>query len=513
MNPLEENAVSNKSNSRRSLTYVVLEAFAVFIVHVAVFAFLHGNQGLPLGTDGYYHFTIASQLSFSDLAVDVDSIPFTALGASGTDAHWLIHWLQKPFTLLPGDPISRIHWASLLWASLAPALLCALMRLGGVPLAPVFALLGCWSLYIMPERLLMFRAQNFAVLMLASIALLATQKKLLLFGLAIFLFNHSYQGVILAGVVVAMALVAEALVWRRLNTQLITIAALAFFASIVTSPWFPGNLNYFLVVTLGRLLMPVQDASLMGTEWTSLSLPLALKIGLLAHACLALAITTLVLNRGRIAGDQKSVLPIMFSLLGCAFLVFYLRHWRMGEFYGPFSALALAFTLAWQYPKPKPVQSAVFVAFVLVGLVAHRLALPPKPEYNLETLSPQCRFLQENAESGELVFNTSWHQYSRLLWCAPKLKYIAGLDGLLLAQGDVSIFNQWYFLSNAAIDRIELNKLKQALQRSSSRYMLLHPAPEPLVTYVLENLPGAAIEVASQDGVLISLPVYQGEPR
>jgi hypothetical protein len=486
--------------------YALGEALAVYLVHYLVFFLLYSKGGLPAGLDGYYHFTVASQLSAAQLAVSIDSLPFTALGPSGTDAHWLIHWLQKPLTMLDGDPASVIREATLVWSALVPALLTLLLRLSGVHMAPLFAVLGCWSLYSLPERFLMFRAQNFAVVLLALLAVLAGKRRLLAFGVAIFLFNHSYQGVILAALVVGAAITAEAVVWRRLNGRLITVAAVGLFLSIITSPWFPGNLHYFVTVTLGRLLFPVQDPGLMGVEWFSLEAGAALKAGIIAHLCVAFSLVALVRGRSRILNIQEAVLPILFCLLASGFLVLYIRHWRMGEFYGPFAAMGLAFAFTWFFPEPTVRLRGAVIAVCLLGSGFHQYSLSPAPNYRGDQLVQQCSFLQQFARPADMVFNTSWGQYTTLIWCAPELKYISGLDGTLLAQGDVEMFNQWYLLNKGAIEKLDPVELNRQLARSSARFILVKPDSPGVVEYILEHVPGAQVAVANGDGVLLVMP-------
>lgn len=486
--------------------YALFEALAVYVAHIAVFSWLYGGGGLPLGVDGYYHFTIASQLSLGQPAIDINTLPFTALGPNGPDAHWLIHWLQKPLTLVSGSPNEAIHLATLHWGALAPAMLTLVMRLGDVRMAPLFAVLGCWSLYSLPERFLMFRAQNFAVVLLALLAVLAGKRKLVAFAVAVFFFNHSYQGVILAGLVVGATLAAEALVWRRLDTRLITAAAIGLFLSIITSPWFPGNLHYFVVVTIGRLLNPITDASLMGAEWFSMDAAVAFKAGIVAHLCVVAGLLALVSGRSRIVNRQEAVLPVLFNLLALAFLVLYLRHWRMGEFYGPFAALALGFTLSWLLPRPAPALRAMLASVCLGVLALHQYSLAPQPDYRADRLAQHCSYLQTNAGTGDMVFNTSWVHYPSLLWCAPNLKFVSGLDGLLLAQGDTRVFNQWYLLNKSALELIDPVVMKRELARTSARFILVKPGSPGVSDFLLRHLPGAAVAVATEEGVLLDLP-------
>ena len=86
-------------------------------VHCALFWWMFGLENLPIGGDGYFHYTIASQLSISNPAQSIEALPFTVLGEQGPDHHWLIHWLQKPLTfffadtgygLLPTDVVENI---------------------------------------------------------------------------------------------------------------------------------------------------------------------------------------------------------------------------------------------------------------------------------------------------------------------------------------------------------------------------------------------------------------------
>ena len=125
---------------------LAMEAVAVFAGHCVLFWWLFGLDVLPLGVDGYFHYTIASQLGVTNPVQSVESLPFTLLGADGPDHHWLIHWLQKPLTVVLGDIESGLGVATIIWAALVPALLCGILRFHAVPYASIIAVIGVWGL-------------------------------------------------------------------------------------------------------------------------------------------------------------------------------------------------------------------------------------------------------------------------------------------------------------------------------------------------------------------------------
>jgi hypothetical protein len=482
----------------------LIEALAVFVLQLIAFRLLFDSDILPLGADGAFHFQLASQLGIGSPWVDISALPFTALGEAGPDHHWLIHWLQKPLTLAFGSSPGGMALASITWAALVPAILTFILRLHGAPWAWAMACVATWGLYLLPDRLLMFRAQNAAIIMVVVLALLMSSRSYLKVAVFMFFFGHAYQGVVLAGAVGLSALLAHAWIYRALDRPLIGAAVSGFILSLLSSPWVPDNISYFLVMALGRLMTPVNDLSLMGTEWLPLGPATLFKVGLVGHLCLLFSWLLIFTCRQHQPDLDKLKRALLFTLLSSIFLVLYARHWRMGEFYGPLSAVSLGFALALIPPGRSKAIRAVVLA-VLIATLAHQWIKHPGNYPPANRYSGQCDYLANNAGEGSFVFNLPWPAFSQLFGCQPGLLYVSGLDGLMLMQGDTEIFNIWYRLGQGKLENIPAEKVIGALHKTNANFMLIGRSQAQVFEWVLATIPGSSLGYADELGFMVKL--------
>jgi hypothetical protein len=457
-----------------------------------------------LGTDGFFHYRFASELGFTSPWVDVSALPFTLLGEAGPDHHWLIHWLQKPLTLAFGDTAYGMALASVVWAALVPATLTLLLRLHAVPWSWAIACIAVWGLFLMPDRLLMFRAQNAAIVMVVALGLLMSSRSYLKIALFMFLFGHAYQGVILAGAVGLSAMLSHAWVYRKFDRPLLSAAIAGFILSLLVSPWFPDNIAYLMVVTLGRLMNQVNDLSLMGTEWLPLGPVVLSKLGFIGHLCLSTS-WIILFRVGRNQGDRQAYQrALLFALLSTIFLLLYARYWRMGEYYGPVSAVSLGFALA-LIPQRSKRWRGIIAAGVLLASAAHQWIKHPDIVGAIDDYQGQCSYLAANAKEGELVFNLPWPAFSNLYGCQPQLRYISGFDGLLLMHGSPEIFRIWYLLYTAQLEQLTASEVLLTMEKTGARFILVAHNQPGVAQWLLDNIPHAASVYSDRSGYLLSL--------
>ena len=460
---------------------------------------------LPIGGDGYFHYTMASQLSLSNPVQSIEALPFTLLGERGPDHHWLIHWLQKPLTLLCASTEYGIASATIAWAALVPAFLSAILRFYRIPYAPLIATIGVWSLYILPSRFLMFRAQNAAIVMVAFLALVMSAQRYLWVGVLIFFFNHAYQGVVLSGAVGLAVLMAHGLIYKRFDRQLISASLAGYILSLLTSPWFPDNIRYFLVIMMGRLISPLDNLALMGREWMPPEPSMFIEFGLVGHVCLVLSWLILGTQRSFFTGTTKLKRALTFTILASIFLLLYARHWRMGEFYGPISAMSFGFCLALLANRRK-LLVGLLILFTTVLTVGHQYLKSPLNKATVINVESFCDYLEDHAEPGNLIFNLSWPSFPYLYHCQPRLTYISGLDGLMLSQGDSDTFRIWYYLSRGYLGYLDSKDVTSVFSKTNSAYILLGPHSANVKVWLLGEIKGSKLVVSDGSGHLISLP-------
>lgn len=485
-----------------------MEAVAVFAVHCILFWWVFSLDSLPLGADGYFHHAMASQLSITNPAPSVEALPFTVLGAQGPDHHWLVHWMQKPLTVLFPNTDSGFAYATIVWAALVPAILSGILRRYNIPYAPVIAAIAVWGLYLLPIRLLMFRAQNVAIVMIVLLALSMSARRYIWVGVIVFIFNHAYQGVILAGAVGFAALLSHALIHRQFDRNLISATLAGLILSLFTSPWFPDNIRFFLTVMMGRILSPVDNIMLTGVEWNPfgfINLTELGQVGLIGHTCLIFSWLTLAFRWSSLEKNTTLKQALTLTVLATVFFALYLRHWRMAEFYGPISAMAFGFTLL-LLPKPaKPwIPPLVFSLLVAAGI--HKFVFKPEFVAHSSQYDGHCQYLAENSAPGAMVFNLPWGAFPYLFKCAPQLRFVSGLDGMLLLQGDPEVFRIWYYLFIGALEHIDPSMLNNVLDRTKSTYVLLDPRSAITKDWLLAQVSGSVLVHSDNDGYLMSLP-------
>ena len=142
--------------------------------------------------------------------------------------------------------------------------------------------------------------------------------------------------------------------------------------------------------------------------------------------------------------------------------------------------------------------------FVLAGV--HQYTIKPKLEARSSRYVAHCQYLAELSTPGAMVFNLPWSAFPYLFECAPHLKFVSGLDGMLLAQGDPEVFRIWYYLFHGELQHISPSSLSNVLTRTKSNYILLEPSAATTKDWLLAQVSGSVLVHADNDGYLISLP-------
>ncbi|MEP1470675.1 MAG: hypothetical protein ABJK25_06875 [Halieaceae bacterium] len=496
-------AFSSQDACAKTRALAFVEASLVFLLSCLAFFICFDIESLPLGADGYFHFVMASKLSLGNLAQSVEALPFTLLGKEGPDHHWLTHWMQKPFTLISEE--NGISYAAVLWAAVVPAILSALMRLEGVAYAGVFAIVGVWGLYLLPDRLLMFRAQNSAIIMVVVLGLLMASRSYIKLAIFTFFFAHAYQGVILAGVTGIAALIAHRLVNAEYDRQMVVACLGGFLLALLTSPWFPENISYFTVMMLGRLISPIDDVSLMGTEWVPVPFELLFQLGFVGHFCLIASWVIIFFSRRKDYSRDTFTYALVFALTATLFLFLYARHWRMGELYGPLSAVALGFSSSLLVNKARKKYLPALVFFIIVVTFLHQVLKHPEyPSHELK-FEGHCQYLNDRAEIGDTVLNLSWSSFPFLYYCSPQLVYAAGLDGLMLAHGDPDVFRVWYLLGNQRLEELDAIAVISLFEKIGVQFIIFAPEDAMSVSWLLRHAPESEVLHADSDGILVQV--------
>jgi len=435
----------------------VTEAAVVFLVTLVFFRWTILQWNGFLDFDGHYHHTIAQWMAARrEFWLDIPWLPYTVLGERGPDQHWLWHLLLVPFAYF-ADANQGLIWAAACNGAATAAILAFVMRMLGIPAAPVFAVLAITAAAVMPYRLMMLRAQNIAIIfMVLSVWAIARRRHGTL-GLLAFLFMQSYHGAIVLAPIALIGSVLGSVRERRLVlTPLIAVAA-GLLLALLVSPWYPGSFEYLFFHVLfkeGGTTSGAYLSSLVGSEWYPPGWRNVLLIAWPAHFTLAGALAALA---WRMRGS-KDVRPGPDTLLAVGVaavsLLLYLGSSRFAEYYVPFACLAagLAARDAWTPVRRERLRAAVLGAWALVAAsvgLSSAIRVPVMPADYQAAIGTRLAGI---GRPGEVVFNSGWPDFPALLWHADRLRYVNGLDGHYLAYRDPARFAVWISLGAGMVE-------------------------------------------------------------
>lgn len=423
---------------RRVMVAESLLLFALFgLLHWLVF----GNAPYWTDTDAPYHHLLQAEIHRNGWWRDITWLPHTVLGTAGPDHHWLWHLLLSPFSAID-DLTLRVNVVNAFSFALVPAFTNLAFRLLGIRFAPLWVLLvmagTSWTLF----RWSMARAQNPAcVLMILFVVALARHHRLWLMLLPL-IFMKTYHG---AALLAVPGIAWFGLQWwreKKADWWLLLLPAVGGALALVASPWYPHNIEYFLFHTLDKVGNELQLD--VGREWYGVS-PLELAGGLAPQLA---ALGVALLGAGALLRRHLSTAALAMLVTAAVFMFFTTRHLRFIEYCPQVVVLAAALVVrdcsANFTGKIRPAVVAAVVAAALMVLVAG-LALasqarPTSAANSFHYNENVGRLLTRFAEPGALVANARWDLFPTLVWHAPGLRFLAGLDPYYLAYGDPDRF-------------------------------------------------------------------------
>lgn len=422
--------------------------------------------------DGYYHIKWSRMLwdglrnrSFPPIFT---WLPLTTLNPNQyVDHHFLFHIFQIPFTFGDGRLGAKI--ASVIFASVA-VLSCYWLlihhRIRYV-LVWLVALLACSAPFL--YRLNMAKAPPFAIIyLIAGIYLLFKKKYWLLAPLA-FIFTLTYDMFVL--LILAVLIWVAAIGWteRRFEWRPILWVMAGTAAGFIINPYFPKNLQLFYQHL--RIKLVTSDFSTkVGQEWYPYDSWEF--IGNSLVACVAMIVGYIAFDP---ADRKRAAHPLFFLIFSTALMIMTARWKRIAEYWPPFAVMFSAFALQpWlvgvrsaltglptdvreelqpfldrHEHGPPPITDdrvelarmigAAFIA-ILLGLVlsfnlratvADIKSSQPHDYYRAGAV-----WMRANVTPAQIVFNTDWDDFPRLLYYDPSHNYVSGLDPTYLFDSD-----------------------------------------------------------------------------
>lgn len=490
--------------------WIALEAAILFAACTWIFFWSLAALPGPIEGDTLFHYRMSQLILERGPWVSIDSLPYTVLGAHGTDQNWLFHLLTAPLTLL-GESARDIHLATAIWAGAMVAALLVILRRNRVPYAPLVCLLMVTASQLLPYRYLVLRGQDFAVPIMVAMLFAMLSRRTLWCGIGAFLFMQGYHAAVILGLFCA---VAAAVQWRedgRPHWRTLLAVFYGVMLGLLLSPWFPDNVRYLLFHTIFKVAK-AEDVSfgLLGSEWSLPPWEQVLVESWPANLLFfgALAVGAVLALRGRMKVSRET---IAFSIVTLVFLGMYKwSGWRFAEYYIPFAVLSAA--LAWRdarvasarpsVTRDMPALAAAALAawtlfqgvFYLTGL--RIIAVP------VTTYRPQMEYVVAH-DRAPMVFNSRWWDYVTLFFQAPNAKYVAGLDGHFLKFGDAARFNLWYAILRGELldDPALASKIHDGF---SARWAVVSVADRRLALALVKS-PDARLRVETFEGWLFEV--------
>ena len=451
--------------------------------------------------DGYYHVKWSRELweSIKNGAFPPQFpwLPLTTLNPKDyVDHHLLFHIFQIPFVAV-SDARLGAKIASAIFASLA-VLACYWLLLRyriRYPLVWLLALLACSAPFVF--RLNMAKAPPFTIIyLIIAIHLFFQRKYLLLLPLAL-VFTWTYDLFVLLLMatffwVVTLVITEHRLEWRPLLYVMIGCAA-----GLVINPYFPENLHQ-LWEHITIKLTASEFNTKVGQEWYPYDSWEF--IGNTAVACIAMLVGWIAFEPTE---RRRAPYSIFFLLLSTALMIMTARWKRIAEYWPPFAILFAGFSLKpWlegfrpyltrlpadvrEELKPfldrerVPVSRSdeewgwreitrtvavaavalvlsIFLFFNLRSVVKEIGQSAPHDHY-----SDGLAWLRTNVPPGQLIFNTDWDDFPRLMYYDPTHYYVSGLDPSYLFDKDPALSRLY--------DRITLGQEQNSGQLIRERF-------------------------------------------
>ena len=480
----------------------VVEAGLFFVAALLLFRWQIGRWDGFLDFDGHFHLRVAQWIAHFGLWTDLPWLPFTVLGARGPDHQWLWHLSLVPYTWI-GGPDEAYAWGAAGNGALVPATLAFTLRMLRVPGAPAFVVLAIAGGTMMPYRLLMLRAQNFAIIYMVLAAWAMARRRYRALVLLAFLFLESYHAAVILLPIAALGCAVDSFLQKRVVTAPLVAVAGGLALALLVSPWFPRNIEFMLFHVFYKTAAPLhgeQLSALISTEWYPPSWRGLLLDAWPAHLLLAAAIGALAVRARRERAWRpagETLLAVGVALLS---LGFYWKAVRFAEYYIPFCALAAGLAARDAWPRVTRAQLAALAAAAAVGAsvgVAElgRIILIPR-----DYLAAVGARLNDLGTPGDMVFNSSWTDFTALVWRADAFRYVNGLDGHFLAYSDPARLAVWLSLGVGNV----ADPAGVIAAGYGARFIVVAHQHGELARQ-LKASPRAALRVESRDGWLFEL--------
>lgn len=450
-----------KQNSRQIRSELLIAALLLILFFAGMAWIQFASPDMP-DNDGFYHIKLAYLMRTDGLKPDFKWLPQSILSESEFyDHHFLFHVALIPFTF--GDLRMGAKWAAVTFAALAFLAVWFLFHRQRVPFAWLWALglLGISEAFL--YRMSITRAQSLSLGLLALAFLWLLEHKYKHLAALAFIYVWMYDAFPLLAAMAVLYVLAVGLMERRFEYQPLLYVAVGILLGLLINPYFPDN----IIFSVRHMLPKLMDATSVrvGNEWYPYETGQLLQNSLPALAAFASGVLALGLSGKKM--DTRTAFALLAALL-FALMLFQAR--RFVEYFPPFALIFAAF--AWSpliasravepATQPSPwnnlqLKVNFIVLFISVSLGLFRTL--PVARSRMDDLKPYdlyadaSRWLEQNTNEGELVFQTDWDDFPRLFFYNTHNTYLIGLDPTYMQMYDKDRYDLWVPLVGGTVNQ------------------------------------------------------------
>ncbi len=399
--------------------------------------------------DGFYHIKLAYLMRTEGLKPDFSWLPQSILNQDEFyDHHFLFHVALIPFTF--GDLRVGAKWAAVVFAAFAFMAIWFLFHRQQISFAWLWALglLGISEAFL--YRMSITRAQSLSLGLLALGMLWLLERKYKHLAVLAFVYVWMYDAFPLLIALTVLYVIAVAIAERRFEYRSLLFVGAGILLGILINPYFPDN----IIFSVRHMLPKLMDATSVpvGNEWYPYETDQLLANSFPALVAFVSGILALGLSARKM--DLRTGFALLVSLL-FALMLFQAR--RFVEYFPPFALIFAAF--AWSdllvHPQPAALEPWRFPQLRLpflvlsVAIVLSLFRTLPVARARMDDLKPyilyegSSKWLEQNTQMGELVFQTDWDDFPRLFFYNTHNTYLIGLDPTYLQMYDEKLYDLW----------------------------------------------------------------------
>ena len=438
--------------------------WVLFVLFFAGMAWIQfASPDLP-DNDGFYHIKLAHLMRTQGLVPEFKWLPQSILSQEEFyDHHFLFHVALIPFTF--GNLLLGAKLAAVAFSVIAFLAVYVLFQRQGVP----FAWLWTLGLLAISEaflyRMSVTRAQSLSLGLLVLGFLWLLERKYRHLAVLAFVFVWFYDAFPLLLALAGLYVIAVALIERRFEFRPLLFVAAGIFLGLLINPYFPDN----IIFSVRHMIPKLMDATSVrvGNEWYPYETSQLIENSLPALAAFASGILAIGL-----AGTKMNVRTAFALLVTFLFGLMLFQARRFVEYFPPFALIFAAFAWSPLFPDPQPAapnpifssplrllstKLPLLVLTLAIGLSLFRTL--PAARARMGELKPYdlyagaSQWLEENTNSGELVFQTDWDDFPRLFFYNTHNTYLVGLDPTYMQMHDEELYNLWVPIARGEVSQ------------------------------------------------------------